>query len=1142
MKGDFSSWRSERGQNFNGVLHQQGRVLLDSDWNAQTGITNDWQDTAGRDIIGAGVAAVPADAPDSFKIRGAAINGDHVDLTIAPGRVWADGLLTSLEGNADVVRSATYLQAPIETPPANLGAAGTRDVVVLEVWREEINGFQLPDLLIEPALGGPDTTERVHTETAFRLFRLTDPNDTCESIVDDLQDKWGSKGRLTVTLDAPLPPGNEECPLAEGGGYTGLEHNLYRIEIAQVKTALAPMFKWSQFAGGLVGNGKFNAAGLTLKLHGNEQAIINSGLQQFYLEALVFDPAPPATTGLGHWKVSYGARVTLGSNGLITLPDPAIVNNPDIIFGSIPAGTSNVFFRLWNGILPIAGFVAAPTPLQDGILLQFDGVAGANYVAGDYWTFPVRAGEIANNPPLLLQQRPAGIHYPRVPLGILEWNNPVAIKDCRRIFLPLTRLATCCSYRVGDGVSSHGDFLTISDALAHLPLSGGEICVLPGRYEENVTIEDKQNITIKGCGPRSQVVSLPGKPGNPADPVFHVISSQNIKIQSLQIEAHDAPKPEDAGPGILLEGGVRGVIPIQGLPSPVVDIALENLHVMAAKRSAIEVRLAYEVSIRHCRIEMKDEPTDWPGVFFRGEDSLIEENAIVVADDKDPFAPFGNSLDPALGTSAGAALGGLQLGGGSERIRVINNLIARGISDGIRLGSLITVEVKTGKPTKPRPSRIDDCQPGCKPGTTKIPVTNDDPDTRESSGGDLYEIHIERNRILNMGLNGIGVAGFFDISKIDEFISVHGLLIEGNEVRHCLGRPLEDIPQAMLDAMGYGGIALADVDELVIRDNFIVDNGPDFREPVCGIFVLHGEGIEILRNHILNNGAKDPKSAEKNSRTKKGRRGGINIRFALAPVVTIMILENPVPAQGGYPALKVHDNIVSVPVGQALFVTALGPVSVVGNQFTSRGMSFQEVETFVAATVAIMNLGLSNEFYQQLLAFAMLYNTNVKSAGSGRPGLDDVQLGKSLSNGNVLFANNQVSLDLMERGLSLAFSSILILSLDDIGFHSNQCDCNLFDDFVAAQAIVVGVSVRLSDNRFKEGIFNAFFSAFTVGLFNTTTDNQSTHCLFIVGPPQLTVDHSNISWQMLGSANENPCCAFLVHKTQCRSQTRDLGR
>jgi len=37
---------------------------------------------------------------------------------------------------------------------------------------------------------------------------------------------------------------------------------------------------------------------------------------------------------------------------------------------------------------------------------------------------------------------------------------------------------------------------------------------------------------------------------------------------------------------------------------------------------------------------MKDHATAWPGIFFFGEDSLIEENVIVVADEKDPFGPL----------------------------------------------------------------------------------------------------------------------------------------------------------------------------------------------------------------------------------------------------------------------------------------------------------------------------------------------------------------------------------------------------------------------------------------------------------------------------------------------------------------------
>jgi hypothetical protein len=209
-------------------------------------------------------------------------------------------------------------------------------------------------------------------------------------------------------------------------------------------------------------------------------------------------------------------------------------------------------------------------------------------------------------------------------------------------------------------------------------------------------------------------------------------------------------------------------------------------------------------------------------------------------------------------------------------------------------------------------------------------------------------------------------------------------------------------------------------------------------------------------------------------------------------------------------------------------------------------MSFTVTGTFIASTVAILNLGVSNEFYLQLILFALLKNFNVTTAGKGRPGLDDGLLGRSLSNGNVLFNDNQCNLDVMETGVSLSLSSILILTLDDIGFQNNQCECNLLDDIVLAQTMLIGLSVRASDNRFKDGSIieilggvTGLFSALTLGLFNTTTDNQSTHCLWIIGLPNLTVDHSNVSLNMIG--NKRACCRFLMHKDECDERGGDFG-
>ncbi len=1087
MDGDFSKLDFNQNDNFNGVLQQQGRVLLDADWNAQTLIINHWQDTAVPDIIGDGIAAVPINEPDGFQVTAANVDeNNEVKLTLLPGRIWADGLLVYLQENS---RTATYWDATTPLP-----SDGVRDAVILEIWREAFNGFQQPNQFYEWALGGPDTTERIHTAMALRLLRLEDV-DTCGNLKDKIQDNFDNKGKLTVELQPSITI-DGDCPVVAAGGYTGFEHNLYRIEIAQVNSSEPPSFKWSQFNGGLVGRGELFEAN-TVKITGNQAAITSSGLSSFYLEAIEYNP------DLGYWQVTYGGTVTLQNDNLLQLPA-----TPK--FGANFPNTE-VFFRLWNGIKEISEFTGEAKPLGDGILLTFESADPNKYTPGDYWNFTVRVGEIEN--PLIDNQPPAGIHYHRVPLAILKWNDAKnitfangEIEDCRQIFHPLTRRdRNCCTYSVGDGQHSRGDFDSIQKALEHLPDDGGQICLLPGDYPENILIKNRKNITIKGCGDRTQIIS------DTADPVIWILACQHIHIQSLFAIA------DQQGVGILIEN-----------QQPSHHITLADLHIKAATRSAIEIQAGEWIAIRNCLIEMIDVFSSQPGIYFSGEDGLIESNVIQVIPPPSVEVPDETTPVPGF-TLAKEALGGLQLGGGSDRVRAIDNLIQGGLGHGISLGNVVIrdqtgINIKKwfvgwvldiGDPCSPqRPGRI------YIPPQIYIDVTTQ---TEYSAGDPLRDIHIEGNRIFNMGLSGISAIHFFDLDATDEFITVDYLSIIGNEIRNCLQRDLEDIPPNMLSSMGYGGIALADGSYIVIRDNVIENNGPNQLEPICGIFILHGEGMEIDRNRIINNGAKERDQSP--TAAKNGRRGGINIVFGITPTVPIQVLGQILPDQNGMPAIKVHNNIVSVPLGEALSLTALGPVSVVGNQFTSQGvvLTSQPIQaSFIAATVAILNLGLSNELYGQLLAFSGIRNGQVGAVSEmafqedavvlPRRGLDDLLLGQYLANGNVLFSENQCVLDLLETGISGAISSIFIVSLDDISFHNNQCDANLFDDLIVAQALIFGISVRVSDNRFKEGIFNAALSAVTLGIMNTTTDNQATHCLLVRGwnIPQLWSGEVNV--------------------------------
>jgi hypothetical protein len=193
--------------------------------------------------------------------------------------------------------------------------------------------------------------------------------------------------------------------------------------------------------------------------------------------------------------------------------------------------------------------------------------------------------------------------------------------------------------------------------------------------------------------------------------------------------------------------------------------------------------------------------------------------------------------------TASAGLGGIQIGGLTQAVRIIDNLIQGGIGNGITLGSIRAVRQDDRTDIHGRFGWVinmdDPCDP-CRPGDGEIP----DPDPGDNGGvvlvlaGPLRDVLIERNRIVDMGMNGIGVIGFFNLRGQDRrrIISVEGLRIHRNEIRRCLARGLAPVRAEMFNLMGYGGISLAHVEHLSIVTNVIEDNGASYLDPVCGIY------------------------------------------------------------------------------------------------------------------------------------------------------------------------------------------------------------------------------------------------------------------------------------------------------------------
>ncbi len=716
MKGDFSKFEfypesdaiSERLGNDTGVLHQQGRALLDQDWNAADQIQRHLRQIQSRDVIGPNVVGIPAEQDESFKVLNASLAGDVVSIELNPGRAWLDGLHFDRHGSTSYTREVEYFSAPVQHPSASTtdiaNGSLVRDAVVLEIWEESFNAFQDPKHLLETALGGVDTTERARLFHNLRLLRLG-PNDTCRNLAEKLRDDPDSKGKLTVSPSDNLSISGP-CPVELDGGYTGFEHYLYRIEIASPDDSGHARFKWSRFNGGLVGRGTYDSADSTVTVTANDQMINHCGLDSFYLEALQDKP-----DGSG-WQITFSANATLSTDGVLSLTN---------INGTWPSA-DEAFFRLWDGIKRIEDNLkglADPNELEDGlgILIEFDPPTtdNTNYSSGDYWTFPVRAAGVeidtAQWPD---SSTPYGVRYYRAPIAILNWpttppaniSAPTGIHDCRRIIQPLTDLDNCCTVTVGDGVHSNGDFNSIQEAIEALPQRGGTVCVLSGIHHTNAVIKQRKNVIIRGCGNDTKVVPVIDSDNAP---VFTVIDCESVLLEHMDIAAPDRV-------AINMEGSELGLLH---------DIKVCENRILSCAQ-AIHVDCGVHITIERNKIRMLDREEGDVGIYLQGEDSLIERNEVVVipAEDTPPVDNPGDGpgIDPnnpclplefllaqpvlfleywsvlwnfvlvGLPENPYLTLGGIQIGGSSERIQIRRNFVKGGAGNGITLGSLVSLE------------------------------------------------------------------------------------------------------------------------------------------------------------------------------------------------------------------------------------------------------------------------------------------------------------------------------------------------------------------------------------------------------------------------------------------------------------------
>ncbi len=1004
----------------------------------------------------------------------------------------------------------------------------------------------------------------------------------CHDAWSELTAAWAAEGRGTVDANHELvvdarcavdfaagPPSTDLCSPPVLGGYLGAENQTVRIELVD-----ATHFTW----------GYDNAAPLyrvevatpwpappadvtvTLLTAPRDQAHWPRANQ--VVELLPWSAVLPNGEKLAE-LTGHLARVTgsydpdLGTLVIDAGPSdatPFLAWTARSDAGDLAGPTPSYFLRVWDRGADTSSPPAIPfmpgvaVPLGDtGLTVTF---SGSQFVAGDHWIVSVRPETPDAVVPWSIRtaRAPHGVRRFVAPLAVLQWTAgvdgglvPTILSDCRPTFLPLTRLRGCCTHTVGDGLHSHGQYTSIQAAIDHLPPSGGKVCILPGEYREPVAIVGRTQVTLEGCGARTRLLGS----DDPRGSVILVQGSSDITIRSLTIAAelavgvrlldHAGPTPVGTNPDPDAE--VAPDLPFGSPELPLRRIVLEDLAIATDGGAAILGWGGRFVTVRGCRFDARlpgslansPELGRTSTVSLHCDDVVIERNQLIAH----PSALY-----------VATPFGGIQVGGGAERWVIRDNLIRGGTGDGVTLGSWTWV---------PRSRLLDGSYLAelnlflwVPPGTGftinlgncveipwfPLPIDDDPADPLVPvSRGALRDIAVVGNDIERMGRAGVGVARWFDLDVSDELIVTDALVVAGNRIRGCVQLPTAPLGQGQgLDWVAQAAIAVAAGEDLVVRDNLVEGCGRSHVDPVCAVFALTSDGVVVERNRLVDNAARvasgDP--------PRRGWRDAVTLTAAFAPlsgrelVIPDGAERPPRPAV----AARVHGNLVVQPEGRGVLALALGPVVVTDNQLTSRGIataSDDVLTEFMApdlplpllldalggCVALVVSVGETDEHSEQLT----LYRNLRGPGGHGlAENLERFRRPERHPGGTIQFADNRCQLDLALRSASV-LASVALVGGDDLACADNLIAVDEPRDFVHANAVCAGFTVRLTDNRLTERLApdadDALSAVALAQAAVAVTGNVSTHCLVAIGPaPDLEVIDHNL---VLADPGPNGC-------------------
>jgi len=846
-----SSFRPRR--NFLGVVMQQGRVQLDSDW-------NEWQSEYSRRIQAGtldtiGQAVYPISTPNAFKIT-SGNNASGNTLFIGAGRYYVDGLLAEnhgpdsqaawddalaeMSGSPAFATTNTaqtdYTQQPY-LPNPTLPATGQICVAYLDVWQRDVTYLEDPHL-IDKAVN-IDTTGRLQTIWQVKLLDLDNSSSTPDCSTDiPAFDALSAPpaGRLTSGLVPNATSG--PCCLAPNTGYTGQENQLYRVEMHAGGTpaappaggysgalpAATPTFKWSRdnacvqtsvSAISTVTTSSGSVSQLTVASLGRDQVLgfaVNDWIE-------ITDDGYELNNQAGEIYQITGVTVatnTITLSGSVSSHFPLTggQTNPNLhtritrwdqsgqVCSTDTSGNLTPWYDLRSpgaaGVVPVPP-TGTTLVLENGVTVSFDlspEPTAANPTAfrvADYWLFAARAAD--GSVETITEAPPLGINHHYAKLAIVTF--PSTITYCRVEWPPSAVGSSCCC-SINVSPSDLGGETTLQSILSNyqgVP-TPTTICLEPGTYSLSAPLRFTSaygKITLEACQPGTVTLqALAGKQSQFNDGLIVLDNSASITLSGLTLLVPPSPYSASTFAGLASSA----------LPSSVASM-VQNLIV------SVGVRIVggNDISVQNCTVLLADS----------GEESLNDNTAVFAA---------GIFLN---GETVGLTVQGCEFRAGNVKLWEVSQARSMGLYTGVAMASSVSfVSPAAAAPIDFSGTIIDANQ-----NPVEFPATAATPQVKPAAKAEAAKPQIAKPEARLAGTGEIGVLAKTPTLSLS---SGAGSVMGSNAAGSALDRPgLQNIGGTVQNIFNFGnttppalaaqgGMVLpATLDQAVITGNTFTD-------------------------------------------------------------------------------------------------------------------------------------------------------------------------------------------------------------------------------------------------------------------------------------------------------------------------------